>query len=434
MKIKTISVLGANGSMGKNVSALFAAFGGAKVYMICRNGSDAEKAVRQAARSVKADSIIPQLIAADYSEMEKCIQASDLVFESVSENIEIKVSLLTMVAQYINDKAVLCTGTSGLSVTRLEERLPINVHGRLIGLHLFNPPYSMPLCEIIQTPKSAEGLVAQVGDWAKNILYRTVVYAKDTPAFLGNRIGFYCINMAMQYAERYKDSGGIEYIDAILGPFSGRTMAPLDTADFVGLDVHKAIVDNVYNHVHDYAHDVFKLPRYVESLITVGHKGRKSSAGLYRKTKIDGVAHVQVFDIGSNRYQELTHFCFPFKNDLIDGLRTGDYDRAFNGLLKNQSTEACLCVEFLLKYVLYALFAAREVNGSCHDADAVMAAGFNWAPPLAVIDALGGKNKVFQLMKERLPEELSKVPDFANLLFNAEPSRYDYRRFFRAKP
>lgn len=69
---------------------------------------------------------------------------------------------------------------------------------------------------------------------------------KDNPAFLGNRIGFQFINDAMQYADRFKDNGSIDYIDAILGSFTERSMAPLTTSDFVGLDVHKAIVDNIY--------------------------------------------------------------------------------------------------------------------------------------------------------------------------------------------
>ena len=74
---------------------------------------------------------------------------------------------------------------------------------------------------------------------------------KDSPAFLGNRIGFQFINEALQYAEKYKFNGGIDYIDAILGPFTGRAMSPLVTANFVGLDVHKAIVDNLYENTRD---------------------------------------------------------------------------------------------------------------------------------------------------------------------------------------
>ena len=114
----------------------------------------------------------------------------------------------------------------------------------------------------------------------------TVVEVKDAPAFLANRIGFQFINEAMQYAQRYQDRGGIDYVDGILGSFTGRTMAPLTTADFVGLDVHKAIVDNLYANTCDYAHSSFVLPSFCQELIDAGLLGRKAGAGLY-KMQID---------------------------------------------------------------------------------------------------------------------------------------------------
>ena len=104
----------------------------------------------------------------------------------------------------------------------------------------------------------------ELKEYLSNKLIRTVVEVKDSPAFLGNRIGFQFINEALRYAERFKDNGGIDYIDAILGSFTGRSMAPLTTSNFVGLDVHKAIVDNIYEDTHDHAHETFVLPEFVQ--------------------------------------------------------------------------------------------------------------------------------------------------------------------------
>ena len=123
-------------------------------------------------------------------------------------------------------------------------------------------------------------LYASLKEYLSEKLHRTIAESKDLPAFLGNRIGFYVMNEALQYAEKYQDNGGIDYIDSLLGPFTGRTMAPLTTSDFVGLDVHKAIVDNIYENTNDYVHEKFVLPTFVQELIDEGRLGRKTRQGL----------------------------------------------------------------------------------------------------------------------------------------------------------
>ena len=176
----------------------------------------------------------------------QCVSESDLVFESAAENLEIKIDLHTKVGQNLKRGAIACTGSSGLSITRLAECYPEELRSQFYGVHMFNPPYQMPLCELTASKYSDMELYKELKEYLDSTLHRCVAESKDLPAFLGNRIGFYVINEALIYAEIYKDNGGVDYIDAILGPFTGRTMPPITTADFVGLDVHKAIVDNLY--------------------------------------------------------------------------------------------------------------------------------------------------------------------------------------------
>lgn len=154
-----------------------------------------------------------------------------------------------------------------------------------MGIHLYNPPYNMTLCEVIPSRYTDATKLREVKKYLKEVLLRNVVEVKDEPAFMGNRIGFQFINEALQYAEKYQDNGGIDYIDSIIGPFTGRNMAPLLTSDFVGLDVHKAIVDNIYDNTNDYAHDTFKMPEFALQLISENKLGRKSGAGLYQTIK-----------------------------------------------------------------------------------------------------------------------------------------------------
>lgn len=254
---------------------------------------------------------------------------------------------------------------------------------------MFNPPYAMTLCELIPTKYSDTELFNCLRDYLSKKLLRTVVIVKDSPAFLGNRIGFQFINEALQYAEKYKDNGGIDYVDAILGAYTGRSMAPITTADFVGLDVHKAIVDNVYEHTNDFSHDSFACPGFVNKLVAEEKLGRKSGGGLYYLKKFDnGAKQMYVYDIASDSYREANKYVFPFAETMIRKLRKGSYRSAFQALVNNHSQEAEMCLHFLLKYVMYSIAASEEVGFSVHDADDVMATGFNRCPPMAVVDAI----------------------------------------------
>lgn len=429
--IKTVTVIGANGTMGCNISGIFASFGNAKVYMVSRDIEKSKKAVTKAAASVRAGSIEKNLIPADYSMLEECISKSDLVFESAKEDLNVKIEVTKSIAKYLKPCAVACSGTSGLSITKLAECLPLETRKNYFGVHMFNPPYNLNLCELIQTQYSDLDVLKNLKNYLSDVLLRTVVEVKDKPAFLGNRIGFQFINEALQYAEKYKDNGGIDYIDAILGAFTGRAMAPLTTSDFVGLDVHKAIVDNLYFNTNDYAHDTFVLPKYVQNLIDEGKLGRKTQKGLYQLIKYDnGLKRMTVYDIATKTYRDEIKYVFPFSQKMIHDLNKGSYVSAFKALIYNNSQEAKIAVEFLLKYVIYSIFVAEEVGYDIHSADDAMATGFNWCPPLSVIDALSTVTDFGELAKERL--NINPI-DLEHLLSFVQPSKYDYRLFFKAK-
>ena len=432
MDIKTVTVIGVTGTMGANIAGIFASFGDAKVYCVGRNIDKVRKTIPRIVKSVRADSIAKNLIPADFSNIAECISGSDLIFESSTENMVVKREIAGLVAKYMKEDAISCTGTSGLSITQIAECYPERLRGRFFGVHMFNPPYSMSLCELIGTKYSEEKLLDSLENYLKNKLIRTVVRVKDSPAFLANRIGFQFINEAMQYAEWYSDNGGIDYIDAILGPFTGRTMTPLTTSDFVGLDVHKAIVNNVYNNTDDYARESFVMPDFASNLVSEGKLGRKTKAGLYKLIKYDnGLRRMTVFDIDTGLYRDVIPYAFPFADKMKRYPSEGDNKDAFVSLGSNHSQEAEICVAFLLKYIVYSIYAAREVGYSSDAADDVMAMGFNWCPPMALYQALSLATDVSELIKDRLPE-ICKQIDVDQLVSMIEPSKYDFRRYFKS--
>lgn len=434
LNIKTVTVIGANGTMGTNVSGIFASFGNAKVNMICRDIDKAIQASQKAAKSVKADSIITKLIPKTYSDLPRSIKESDLIFESVSEDIKLKKDINLQIGKYAKSSAIISTGSSGLSINELSQYLPKKIRPNFLGLHFYNPPYSMSLCEVIPSKITDQKLLLHINEYLKQTLFRHPVEVRDSPAFLGNRIGFQFINEALQNAEINKNKGGIDYIDSILGPFTGRSLPPLVTSDFVGLDIHKAIVDNVYINSNDYAHDTFLFPKFANNLINTGNIGKKSGCGLYQSiVDPNGNKTVNVYDIKTKKYRKKINYELRFANEIVNNLKVGKYIQAFKSLTTNPTYEANLCLTSLLKYVIYSLIISKEICKEISAADVAMATGFNWAPPISLINAFGGLNKFKSLSIDRLDKQFLNKIDMSSVLSNIPNSKFDYRPFFKAK-
>ncbi len=432
LNIRTVTVIGVTGTMGANIAGIFASFGNAKVYCLGRDLEKVRKTIPRIVQSVRADAIAKNLIPADFSMLETCVAESDLVFESAREDMAVKKEIAARVGRVLQPHAISGTGSSGLSITEIAECYPAEKRGRFFGIHLFNPPYMLPLCELTGTKYTEPGTKASLKAYLRDKLIRVVVEVRDSPAFMANRIGFQFINEALRCADQYRDNGGIDYIDALLGPFTGRAMAPLMTSDFVGLDIHLAIVDNLYENTRDYARETFLLPGFAQGLIDTGRLGRKSGGGLYQQVKYEnGFRRLTVYDIKSGLYRDVIPYVFPFADKMKRCLQEGDYAEAFRHLVNNSSQEAEICLSFLLKYILYSLYVAREVGDSTGAADDVMAMGFNWCPPLALYEALSTAADVPALIRDRLPE-IWEASDAAALLSDIPPSQYDYRRYFKS--
>lgn len=431
MNIKTVTVLGANGTMGRNVSAIFASYGSAKIYMICRDKKKAETATKQAYNSIKSESIESHLIPCVYDDLDRCIKDSDLIFESLSEDFDVKMTMYKRIKPYLKENAIIATGTSGLSITKLAKVFE-EKSNQFFGIHMFNPPYNLTLCELITHSELQKELANTLEYYLEHILNRTVVLVKDTPSFLGNRIGFYFINEAMKLAEDNQDQGGIDYIDSILGCFTGRNMPPLATADFVGLDVTKSIIDYIYKETNDDFCDSFESTDYLNCLVANGELGRKVNKGLYyydkdRKLKF-------VYDIKQNNYRLANNYQFYFSNEMIKNISIGNYKLAILILLNDESHEAKLCKIMLLKYIIYSLKISYEVTNNISSCDDAMATGFSWIPPISLINLLGGISVVKELSKKYLDNRFNAIINDKKLLEKLpDISQYDYRPYLKAK-
>jgi 3-hydroxyacyl-CoA dehydrogenase len=283
-----------------------------------------------------------------------------------------------------------------------------------LGIHFFNPPNVIVGCELIPHAGSDPLVVAEVTELLRDKLGRELVRTSDTPAFCGNRVGFKVLNECAQLADEH----GAGYIDALLGPHTGRAMAPLATIDFVGWDVHQAIVDNVYANTRDEAHAAFALPASMKEKIARGMLGDKTpeKGGFFKKpAKGEKAAAVAVPEI-AQKMRALHH--------------VGRYKEAFDAFADATGPDAELMRKVILGYVSYALNRVGEVVESVADVDRIMGFGFNWAPPGALADVIGARRtvKLLEAAKLPIPRVLVDAAERNQRLFDA--AHVDVGRFF----
>jgi 3-hydroxyacyl-CoA dehydrogenase len=434
-QIKTVTVLGANGAMGAGSAGVIASFGEAKVYMLARDLGKANEGITKAVKSVRTDTIKNRMVAGTYeNDLAKAVSESDWVFELVAESYSVKEAINKDIAKSRKPGTIISTVSSGLSIERLSKSFDEDGQKHYFGTHFFNPPYKMILCELVSHKGSDPQIKKDLGHYLEKTLGRAVVYTNDTPAFAGNRIGFQLMNEIAQFAEKYADKGGIALMDEIMGGFTGRAMGPLATVDFVGLDVHKAIVDNLYEFTKDGAHETFKLPGYMQKLIDAGNLGAKSGQGLVKRSKTaDGKREKYVYNISTGNYDPYPKFDIAFTKEASKKIGESDYAGAMKVIKSASGLEADLCRYFLARYISYSLSIVGEVVENKENADKAMGFGFNWVPASALVDFLGGVGETIQLLEKAkvpVPSELSKADK--NKPFYQLKDVLDARALFRA--
>ncbi len=208
----------------------------------------------------------------------------DLIIEVVLERLDIKQKVFAQVAEYRKSGAIVASNTSGISITAMAESMPEEMRQHFIGMHFFNPPRYLKLLELIPGPDTSQEVIDAVADFGENVLGKGIVYAKDTPNFIANRI----ITFAMQFTMHSLKEAGLapEDVDALSGPAIGHAgSATFRTADLVGLDVLHKVVGNVYNNCpDDERRDLMTGPDWFDKMVEKGLLGNKSGSGFYKAT------------------------------------------------------------------------------------------------------------------------------------------------------
>ncbi len=435
--IQTATVLGANGAMGSGCAAILAGFGAMKVHMLARDEKKATQGIDAAVKSIRSNIIGQRMVAGTYqNDLEEAIASSDWVFECVAETYSVKEDINQRIAKARTPGTLVSTVSSGLSISRLAEAFDDDGKKHYYGTHFFNPPYKLILCELVTHKANDPSYTQELKNYLDKTLKRHVVITNDTPAFAGNRVGFQLMNEAAQYAEKYQEQGGIYLLDSLLGGYTGRAMAPLATIDLVGLDVHKAIVDNIYEHTQDTAHDTFRMPAYMHKLIDKGCLGMKSlqKGGMYCIQRgEDGKKSTQVYNIHTEKYEDipLSKVKLDFKSEALRAIRSSDY-RASVEIFKNaKGLEADILRHFISRYISYSFSLIPEVTDQS-GVDGAMGFGFNWLPPSVWVDLLGGSKETCHFIEQQkmsVPDALTRANGHS--LYQLQ-SVLDYRSLFKA--
>ena len=428
-QVRKVAVLGANGAMGSGSGELFAADGVETVFL-ARDHEKAREGLERAQSMAKSERLADFIRLGTYDhDLPSAVAQADLIFEALAEDLALKERFFEQVDRHRRPDSIVATVSSGLSIAAMAKGRSDSFRKNFLGIHLFNPPNVITGCEVIPHADTDPTLVDFVTRLLEKRLGRKVVRTADLPAFAGNRVGFKVLNEVAQLAAEH----GVSFMDTLVGPHTGRAMAPLATVDLVGWDVHRAIVDNVFASTDDEAHDRFRLPGYMDSLMASGHLGDKTPAkgGFYRRVRDGKTTETYVLDPAKGEYRAM-HDSIVDPPDFVVRMkrlnRVGRYREALRVMLEAKGWEADLLRRVVLGYVSYGLNRVGEVVKEARDVDRIMGFGFNWAPPTVLVDLAGVKPMIAAIERADLQVPKVLTEHRSGRLFN-EP-HVDTGRFF----
>lgn len=328
----------------------------------------------------------------------KDIAAVDWVIEVVVERLDIKQQILEQVDKYRTPGTLVTSNTSGIPIHMMADGRSDDFKAHFCGTHFFNPPRYLRLLEIIPTAHTDPKVVDFLMHYGDKFLGKTTVLCKDTPAFIGNRIGVYSMLSLAHLVEKMKLS--VEEVDKYTGPAMGHPKsATFRTADVVGLDTLVNVAKGLHaNLPDDESSEVFALPDYIQQMVERKWFGEKSGQGFYKKVKgADGKSEILVLDLET----------FDYRKQLKVQSATLEATKPVDDLRKRMKVYAAGTDKAgqLFRAMHYPLFEyvshrVPEITDDFFRIDDAMRAGFGWElGPFEVWDALGVQDTIEKMRK-----------------------------------
>src|SRR5256714_5499335 len=416
-RIHKVAILGA-GTMGSRIAAHLANAGIPSLLLdIVPPGADASSrnkiavAGLEAARKAKPAAFFESPLASlvtpgNFEDDLKRVAEVDWIIEVVVEDLEIKRTLLKKVEGGRKPGTIITTNTSGLPVGKIAERLSDDFRRSWFGTHFFNPPRYMRLLEIIPTAETDRDALEAVVHFADVQLGKGIVFAKDTPNFIANRIGTFSVLNVMRLMQEIDLS--IEDIDALTGQVLGwPKSATFRTIDLVGLDILGHVVSNVTENVHDERSDL-RLPDFFGRMLERKWLGDKTKGGFYKKGAAGKEEERLALDWKTLEYHPRQKPKFPALDMAKNVEETGARVRMLFGFDGGAPQKGDKAGQFLWAALsdLWTYCANRipEISDRVVEIDRAMRLGFNWElGPFELWDAVGVEATVARMKKENRP-------------------------------
>ena len=312
----------------------------------------------------------------------------DWIIEVVVERLDIKKQVFETLDKHRRPGTLISSNTSGIPIRFMNEGRSEDFRKHFCGTHFFNPARYLKLFEIIPGPDTDQEVLEFLNSYGEQYLGKTSVVAKDTPAFIGNRIGIFSI---MSLFHTVKDMGmTIEEVDKLTGPVIGRPKsATFRTVDVVGLDTLVHVANGIReNCPQDERHESFELPGFIGTMMENSWLGSKSGQGFYKKEKKkDGSSEILSLDLESMEYRarKKAQFATLELTKPIDmvidrfPVLVGGKDKAGEFFRKSFGA--------LFAYVSHRI---PEITDALYKIDDAMKAGFGWEHgPFQIWDAVG---------------------------------------------
>ena len=322
----------------------------------------------------------------------------DWIIEVVVENLKIKQDLFQKVAAVRKPGTIVSSNTSGIPINDIGAGMSLEFKQHFLGTHFFNPPRYMKLLEIIPLPETLPEVVKFIADFGERVLGKGIVYAKDTPNFIANRVGIF--GMLHLIKIMVEEGYTIEEVDAITGQAMGRPKsASFGTTDLVGLDTFAHVARNLYeNAPQDERREVFKLPDFVQKMIEKNWLGNKTGQGFYKRIKSEAGKETLVLDYKTLEYRPAQKVKFSSLDAVKAAVGAVNKSKA---LIYAEDRAGQLAWKVTRDSLLYAARRIPEIADDIYNIDNAMKWGFNYeAGPFEAWDAIGVEESVARMRKE----------------------------------
>ena len=352
----------------------------------------------------------------------------DWIIEVVTEKLKIKQIVFEQIEKFRSPGTLVTSNTSGIPIKQMNEGRSEDFRKNFAVTHFFNPPRYLKLFEIIPGPDCDPKIIDFLNDFGERFLGKDSVLAKDTPGFIGNRIGTFGMVNILNNIEKLNLT--IEEIDNLTGPIIGSPKsATFRTSDVVGLDTTVNVATGIYeNCPDDEFRETFKLPQYIYKMLENNWLGSKTDGGFYKRIKDEkGKSTILSLDLKTLEYSPVKKVSFETVSKARKIINVLDrFPILING--KDKAGE-------FYRFNFGTMFSyiqnkIPEISDELYRIDDALRAGFGWKNgPFQIWDSIGIKNGV-EIMKSLGHEPaswiLEMIKNNIDNFYNVENGKISY--------